>query len=775
MDSFFKKAKPIEEATATPESKLTPTTSTPREVDVTPEPENKRRKLEEDNSDTASAAKTTERPAKVEANSEAPAASPLKLAVAAPSTEAVLGESGPWSMWGCPKDSKDKGSKALSSPNFDPSLREEEFPTKGPIGFALLSDALVEIEDLKGSGQGSRKKMTVILSNLFRQILYSRPQDLVPSVYIMVNKVAPDYEESELGVGDSTLVRAMCETFGRSEATIKQSLANGEAKDLGEVALLSRVAQKMLMMPPKLTIEKVFADMKALATASGKDSQKAKKERIQKMMVASRGAEAKYIVRMLQAKLRIGIQIPTLLQALAYAFVLTVPSQKGSSGVPDRRRGQGKFSAGDLEARMVSMEGAVKQAFCEQPNFDMVIAALMQGRDGSNLHEACHISLGIPVKPMLAKPSKGLGEVGERLSGKRFTGEWKYDGERAQVHVISRDKIFIYSRNSENMTEKYPDAIEAVKESLSEDVESCIIDAEMVAWDQEKKVILPFQALSTRGRKNIKIEDIKVNVCLFAFDCMLCNGVPLVKETLEARREKLWKMMKPIEGKVTFAVYRNFDDELKEEEVQEFLDESIAGSCEGLMLKTLTENATYEPSKRSLNWLKLKKDYIDGLGDSLDVVPIGAFYGKGRRTGAYGAFLLAVWDPENEEYQTVCKAGTGFSDEDLVTHYKFFESHKLEKPEANYNVTDKMKPDVWLEACQVWEIKAADLSISPVHTSAMGVKADGKGIGLRFPRFLRIRDDKQPEESTGPDQIVEMFEAQASISSGAGGDDDYDF
>merc|ERR1719265_2540195 len=149
------------------------------------------------------------------------------------------------------------------------------------------------------------------------------------------------------------------------------------------------------------------------------------------------------------------------------------------------------------------MEAAVKQAYCELPNFDRLIAALREGRDGSNLAEACHITIGIPVKPMLAKPSKGISEVAERLTGKRFTGEWKYDGERAQIHVVSRDKIFIYSRNSENMTEKYPDAIQFIKEALADDVQSCIIDSEMVAFDQTTSKILPFQVLSTRGRKNI--------------------------------------------------------------------------------------------------------------------------------------------------------------------------------------------------------------------------------------------------------------------------------
>merc|ERR1712070_1052673 len=263
----------------------------------------------------------------------------------------------------------------------------------------------------------------------------------------------------------------------------------------------------------------------------------------------------------------------------------------------------------------------------------------------------------------------------------------------------------------------------------------------------------------------------KVNVCIYPFDCMLINGTPLVRETLEKRREALWSILKPTPGRVIFATYQNFDD-LNEEAIQAFLDESIAASCEGLMLKTLVDNATYQPSKRSLNWLKLKKDYLDGVGDTLDVVPIGAFYGKGKRTGAYGAFLLAIYNEEDEEFQTVCKAGTGFSDEDLKTHYEFFKSRTIPKPESTYNVDAKLTPDVWLEPAQVWEIKAADLSISPVHTSAFGIKADGKGIGLRFPRFIRIRDDKQPEEATSAEQIVDMYEGQAVIGKDNGGDDD---
>jgi DNA ligase-1 len=313
-----------------------------------------------------------------------------------------------------------------------------------------------------------------------------------------------------------------------------------------------------------------------------------------------------------------------------------------------------------------------------------------------------------------------------------------------------------------------------IKANIAEGCESCIIDSEVVAADKETGKILPFQVLTTRSRKDVKIEDIKVNVCIYAFDCMLFNGAPCVRETLEERRAKLKKCLVPVEAKVKMAEQKDFE-EIDEEVLTQMLNDSVDGSCEGLMLKTLREAATYEPSKRSLNWLKLKKDYLDGVGDTIDVVPIGAWMGRGKRTGKYGAFLLAVYDPDSEEYQTVCKAGTGFSDEDLDNHYAFFKEKVISKPESNYNVTDRMVPEIWFEACQVWEIKCADLSISPVHTSAFGVKADGKGIGLRFPRFLHIRPDKGTEDTTSAEQIADMFSSQACQAKDGGKDDEDDY
>lgn len=133
--------------------------------------------------------------------------------------------------------------------------------------------------------------------------------------------------------------------------------------------------------------------------------------------------------------------------------------------------------------------------------------------------------------------------------------------------------------------------------------------------------------------------------------------------------------------------------------------------------------------------------------------------------GIFGSFLLGVYDDESEEYQTICNIGTGFSDEDLATHATFFNQHLLPAKPNYYNVWDSIKVDVWFDACQVWEVKCADLSISPVHTAAMGKVNESKGIALRFPRFVKIREDKQKDDATNAEQVVHMYRNQVVIAS----------
>jgi DNA ligase-1 len=239
-----------------------------------------------------------------------------------------------------------------------------------------------------------------------------------------------------------------------------------------------------------------------------------------------------------------------------------------------------------------------------------------------NLSENCKLQPGVPLKPMLAKPTKAITEVLDRFEDQTFTCEYKYDGERAQIHYVAKDSetkyrsavpeatkgaanglTAIFSRNSEDLSKKYPDILGKLNTWVKSDTKSFVLDCETVAWDLVEKKVLPFQQLMTRKKKDVKVEDVKVKVCVFAFDLLYLNGEAVVEKSLRERRELLHSAFDPVEGEFAFATSMNGREI---DEIQTFLDESVKASCEGLMVKMLDGvESGYEPSKRSRNWLKV--------------------------------------------------------------------------------------------------------------------------------------------------------------------------
>eukprot|EP00510_Aplanochytrium_minuta_P001525 CAMPEP_0184019092 /NCGR_PEP_ID=MMETSP0954-20121128/8549_1 /TAXON_ID=627963 /ORGANISM="Aplanochytrium sp, Strain PBS07" /LENGTH=714 /DNA_ID=CAMNT_0026300699 /DNA_START=62 /DNA_END=2206 /DNA_ORIENTATION=- len=603
--------------------------------------------------------------------------------------------------------------------------------------YSQLASAFEKIE-----ATTKRLEIQEILTTLFKQVFEACKQnegdsgiDLSPLesvVLLSSNKVAPDFEGIEIGVGEGLLTKCLVSVTGRNRKAISSKYE--EVGDLGLVAQQFKKTQKSLFghKPQPLTIKRVHDDVLYIAKNSLQDK---KLKKMEKLLVSATPVEAKYLVRCMQGKLRIGLAEQTVLISLATALCQKKNKEEIEKGIE-----------------------IVKQVYSEVPIYGEIIRHMVDLGGAEGLRERCHVRAGIPLKPMLAKPTNGVSQVLDRFDGVEFTCEYKYDGERAQIHLLENGSLTIYSRNSENNTEKYPDLAKAMPLAVNpeKEVKSYIMDSEVVAYCITKKKILPFQVLSTRSRKGVEIEDIKVQVIVCAFDLLYLNGESLLETPLRERRRILKEHFIEVPDKFSFAT--SFDGK-SEEDIAAFLNKAVEGSCEGLMVKTLED--TYQPARRSLNWLKLKKDYMNNLADSLDLVPIGAFYGKGKRTGVYGAYILASYNEDEGEFQSITKIGTGFSDTALKEHTAFFENHVLNDKPSNY-VCD-MSPDVWLNSVQVWEVRAADLSISPIHKAAIGLVDASKGIALRFPRFLRIRDDKEPEMATDQSQVKDMYLQQSSV------------
>ncbi|KMQ49193.1 DNA ligase I [Trichophyton rubrum] len=654
-----------------------------------------------------------------------------------------------------------------------------------PVPYAALCTTFSHIE--------MTTKRLIILSHcalFLRQVLRLTPDDLLSTVQLMINKLAADYAGIELGIGESLIMKAIGESTGRSLAVIKAD--QNEIGDLGLVAAKSRSNQPTMFKPRALTVRGVHEGLLAIAKTHGTGSQEKKIAGIKKLLSAAdadktgkgsktiditknRGgaSEAKFIVRFLEGKLRLGLAERTVLVALAHAMVAHEAEMDG-----------GKPPSTD---QLAKGEDILKTVYSELPSYEVIIPAMLK-HGIFNLPDNCKLQPGVPLKPMLAKPTKSISEVLDRFEGKHFTCEYKYDGERAQIHYISRDTIkeypaasttlqkdgeglcAVFSRNSEDLSKKYPDILEKLEAWVKPGTQSFVVDCETVAWDTVNKKVLPFQQLMTRKRKDVKSEDVKVKVCVFAFDLLFLNGEPTVKKTLRERRALLHDAFMPVEGEFAFAQHGNTSDL---EEIQTMLDESVKASCEGLMVKMLdTEDSGYEPSKRSRNWLKVKKDYLAGIGDSLDLVVLGAYFGRGKRTSVYGAFLLAAYNPKTQNYETICNIGTGFSEALLEELHETLSPLVIDKPKPFYShsTVPKDQPDVWFEPKFVWEVKAADLTLSPRYSAAsdevMGNTGGSaaKGISLRFPRYIKARDDKKPDQATTTKAVAEMYRKQESVA-----------
>jgi DNA ligase-1 len=501
----------------------------------------------------------------------------------------------------------------------------------------------------------------------------------------------------------------------------------------------------------------------------------------------------------------------TMLIALSRAFVLSRPP--GSQYRTRDRSELASFSKETLAEVFSRAEETVKACFARHPNYNDLVPCLLEVGVSDELLLRCGLKLHIPLRPMLGSITRDLGEMLTKLQERDFSCEYKYDGQRAQVHCDCNGKVSIFSRHLELMTDKYPDLVALVPQIRGEGVESFIMEGEVVAIDRESGDLKNFQTLAGRGRKDVLIESVKVDVCLFAFDLMYLNGEELLSRPFRERRELLRNLFIEIPRQFTWV--KSIDASSADSEtVQEFFRSATEFKCEGIMVKVLDNVAntvleavegdagdlqswhspppivlkkndkskastdkekdkgtrrkallaTYEPDKRLDSWLKVKKDYHTAA-DTLDLVPIAGWHGQGRKAKWWSPILLAVRNTDTGSLEAVCKAMSGFTD-------KFYTEMKIKYNEDSNNAISRPayidykgpEPDLWFEPQEVWEIVFGDITLSPVYTAAIGLVSEERGLSLRFPRFLRKRDDKGIDDASTAEFLAELFRKQETKS-----------
>ena len=561
------------------------------------------------------------------------------------------------------------------------------------------------------------------LTDILVELLKKTPKEILPNVvYLLQGIIRPNFEGVELGIAEKLAIHAISKSSGLSIKKIEDDYREGG--DLGLTASnILKLKTQTTFTVEKITVERVYDTLFKIAKLEGKGSQDLKIKYISSMLNDATPVEAKFVMKILLGTLRLGVAENTVMDALAIAF----------TGKKENKE-------------------EIENAY--NVSSDLGKVSLVVATDGIEEIKKFKITLFSPIRPMLADRVKSEAEAIKKMP-QLFAAEFKLDGERVQIHK-QMNKIILFSRRLENITQYYPDIIENIGKSIN--VDEGIFEAEIVPINENTGEFLPFQELMHRRRKH-KLEKavLQYPITVNFFDVLYFDDRSCLNLEYTKRREILEKVVKEdnFAKLVPTLLVKN------ENEIEDFLENSINSGCEGLMLKT--PNAGYRAGARGSNWLKLKREYRNELGDSLDLVVIGAYFGRGRRTGLYGTLLLGTYNPENDTFPSICKVGTGFTDESLDQLYQILSNKVILK--KNSRVVSEMEADVWLEPELVLEVVASEITLSPIHKTGLNLVRKDTGFALRFPKFTgKIRYEKAVEDASTHDEVLALYKNQSKVN-----------
>ncbi|TMI46738.1 ATP-dependent DNA ligase, partial [Candidatus Bathyarchaeota archaeon] len=464
------------------------------------------------------------------------------------------------------------------------------------------------------------------ITKLLVDLLKETPSEIIDKVvYLTQGKLYPDYLGIEIGIAEKLAIKALAIVTAAKESRIADEYRRrGDLGDAAEALLAGKT--QVGLRNERLTVEEVYGVLDRIAESSGPGSVESKIRQLTLLVGKASSMEAKYVVRTALGRLRLGVADMTLLDALAHALA------------------EGKESKPVLE-----------QAYNRSSDLGFVAKALAS--DGIDAIKSFKVTVGRPIRPMLAERLSDPQEILEKMNGSA-AAEYKYDGLRIQAHLSSR-KVTLFSRRLENITDQFPDLHTLLKEGISDD--EIILEGEAVPVDPSTGELLPFQLVSQRRGRKYELEKTiqEIPVALFI--------------ELPRRREALEKIIRRSEKlDLSRQIIVN-----KPEQLDDFMQQAVADGCEGLMIKSIGPDSIYKAGARGWGWIKYKREYKSEMQDAVDLVVVGAFAGRGRRGGTYGALLLAAYDGKDDVFRTACKCGSGFKDEDLAKLPDILEKFKI--------------------------------------------------------------------------------------------------
>ncbi len=568
--------------------------------------------------------------------------------------------------------------------------------------FKELAKYIEEIEKTS-----SRNKITEHLSSLFKKL---SKDEIKETIFLLQGRLVPLYESKEFGMAEKLIVNSASVAFD-----LDKNKFNSELKKIGDIgSTVEHFKKKITLKEEGLSIREVFEQLTSLAEAEGKGSQDVKIKVLADLISKLDSLSTRYLVRIPIGAMRLGFSDMTILDSLSWMVT------------------------GDKSLRPL-----LEHSYHVKPNLGL-IATILKSKQGIDVLKKIEPEVFTPIIMMRAERMSSGDEIIKKIG--RCAVEPKYDGFRLQIHKKG-NQVKMYSRNLDDVSHMYPDIIEGIIEQIKET--SVIIEGEAIGYNPNTGEYLSFQDTVQRKRKyDIDTMKITIPLRLFVFDLLYLGGKSYINQEFKKRREQLEKLVKVSGNQIIDTILlapQTIED--NGGNIEKRFDEAVSKNLEGIIAKKL--DGIYKPGAREWNWIKFKKSYSSKIDDTIDCLIMGYDFGKGKRTGfGIGAFLAGVYDKKNDYYVTVAKIGTGLTDKEWRELKKRSENKKVLKKPLIYMINDQIICDVWIKPLIVVEIKADEITKSPLHSS---------GLALRFPRLERFRDDKLPSDVTSLDELRRLY------------------